>query len=214
MRNLYIHPENFYLINTKTVLESTQIYSKDKWSPSPSIYVTVMSRRNVGVIKKQNHFFELEKMKGKGLILPRPISDSFQEKESTDKNSIRKFSYPKDFNDKNVTLESVRSVYRKYLFENENTIQQTESIEKFYVGNILKCNYQSLSYLNTERYLNNALLLKFSKDRYMTLDDFLSGQNLYYYLEKQEGKYFVDSASLQEQSLEEIKDLYYMKKRK
>lgn len=212
MRNLYIHLENFYLINTNTVLESRKIYSNDK--RSPSLYAIVMSRRNVGVMKKKNHFFELEKMKGKGFILPKSISDSFQEKEFIDKGSIRKFPYPKDFNYQNVTLESLRSVYRKYLFENEDTIQQTESIEKFYVGNILKCNYQSFGYLNTEKYLGRVPLLKFSKDRYMTLDDFLSGQNLYYSQEKQEGKYFVDNASLQEQSLEDMKRLYYMKKRK
>ena len=168
MRNLYIHPENFYLINTNTVVDSSK----------SSIF-----RKNVGVIQVKKQFFELEKIRGKGLILPKPMSRSSQSKEF--------------INDS--------SVYRNYLFKNENTIQQTENIEKFYVGNILKCNHQSTGYLNTEKYLERVPLLKFSKDRYMTLSDFLSGQNLYYFLEKQEGKYFVDSSSLTETSLAEVK---------
>lgn len=192
MRNLYIHPENFYLINTNTVVDSSK---------------SNIFRKNVGVIQVTKHFFELEKIRGKGLILPKPMSRSSQSKEFINDSSIYEFPYPKDFDYKNVTLESLRSVYRNYLFKNENTIQQTESIEKFYVGNILKCNHQSTGYLNTEKYLERVPLLKFSKDRYMTLSDFLSGQNLYYFLEKQEGKYFVDSSSLTETSLAEVKKI-------
>ncbi len=212
MKNLLIHPENLYLIDTKTVLESTAISINGKWSPNT--YVTVMPRRNVGVIKKKNHFFELEKIRANGLILPKPISSSFKVEEFINRNSIHKFPYPKDFDFEKATLESLRSVYRKYLWEKEDTIMKTERIKNLYVGNILKCNYQTPGYINTEKYLENVLLFQLENQKFMMLEDFLAGKNLFYSLEQREGKYFIDSCSLQEKSLIEAKNLELIKNHK
>lgn len=211
MKNLYINPEAFYLVKTKTIIENSGVYSKDG-KKLTNIVVSNTLRESVGVIQVGNRFFELEKIKMRGLLLPKSLSTSNKKEEYINVEDIQKFPFPEDFDYQNVTLESLRAAYRSYLFANVKTMEKTMGIQNFYLGNILKCNHQSIGYMNTERYLYHVILLKLQNGNFITLQDFLNGKNKYYSKEKEEGKYFVDSSSLQEQTLETVKELSFSKK--
>ena len=129
-----------------------------------------------------------------------------------DLNHLIPFPYPEDFNDKDATLQSLKSVYRKYVFENVESMMKTENIQKIYVGDIFRCYHYEPWYSNTALYFHQAILLKFKNAKYMTLNSFLEGENVTYITQKVDGECFVDYASLQEKTLEEAKNLYYMKK--
>jgi len=106
MRNLFLSPYVLYLANTKTAhLSGRMDY------PKVQIY---KKRENVAVMEVSNQFFELEKIKGHGLLLGKALPIRESSEEFIDITTFQKFPYEKDFDFDHANLKSLRSAYRKY----------------------------------------------------------------------------------------------------
>lgn len=194
MKNLFINPNSFYLVNTKTLsFDGPLFYLRKHIYPK---------RTNIAVIQVFNHLFELEKIAFPlfGAILPTKQN----KEEYADITTLRKFPCDKLLNEKGLTFTQLRAVYRKYQLVEQEDLSPF-NIQKLYVGNVKKCRVLTSNYTNSEELHNNVYLLMNDTHEFIILQDFLAGKNHYITSSMQrEQQEYVDSNSLREISIKEM----------
>ena len=172
MKNLILNPNLLYLVNTETVH-----YSGAFECPRIQKYP---NRKNVAVLEVSNHFFELERIKGHGMLLGKelPIRESSKEYIAT----FQKFPYEKNFDFAHANLDSLRSAYRRYqimelgdisifgiqkLYQGTISIKDSSSFKKFVISEF------GSSFPKIGNYL-----LQLDGKRVMVLEDFLEGKQM------------------------------------
>ena len=174
MRNLILSPYLLYLVNTQRI-ECSGVIEYPKIQIYPN-------RKNVAVMEVSNHFFELERIKGHGLLLEKEIPIRESNKEFIDITTFQKFPFERDFDFEHANLDSIRSAYRKHQIMNVGdlsifgiqglshgtiSIQDSSSFKKFAI-----CEFGA-SFPKIDTYL-----LQFEGNRMMTLRSFLMGKGL------------------------------------
>ena len=174
MRNLILSPYLLYLVNTQRVECSGAIEC-----PKIQIYP---ERKNVAVMEVSNYFFELEKIKGHGLLLGRKIPIRESNKEFIDITTFQKFPFERDFDFEHANLDSIRSAYRKHKIVNLGDLSAF-GIEKLYHGTVSISDSSSFKNFAICEFgasfpKIDAYFLQFEGNKMMTLRSFLMGKDL------------------------------------
>ncbi len=175
MRNLFLNPNAFYLVDTKMIHLSGILEC-----PKMSVYP---KRENVAVLEIGNHFFELEQIKRKGVFIGTELPIRESEKEFIDLTTFRKFPYEKDFDFENINLKSLRAAYRSHQIQLGDV--SVFGIQKLYQGKITFCEFEKKKSKDMMEQLLSEMMrvvtemetffLQFEDQSYMLLNDFLSG---------------------------------------
>jgi len=204
MRNLILSPYLLYLVDTQKVECSGAIEH-----PKIQVYP---KRKNVAVMEVSNHFFELEKIKGHGLLLGREIPIRESSKEFIDITTFQKFPFERGFDFEHANLDSIRSAYRKHKIVDLEDLS-TFGIEKLYRGTVSISDSSSFKKFaifefGTSFPKLDTYLLQFEGNKMMTFFRFLMGESLNFALTPSNAKkQGLEFELIEEIPLEELKEI-------
>ena len=178
MKNIFLNPNLLYLVDTEKI-EFNQLVGDFRLS---------LQRKNVAVLEVFNHFFELETLKGDIFTLGKEIPIRESDQEFIDITTFRKFPYNQNFDFKNVSLKSLREVYRKYQIMKQEDVSMF-GIKNLYYGKV--CMYQNKKRGHSRDLMENireeimqslseidTLFIQFENGNFMRLSDFIDGRHL------------------------------------
>lgn len=205
MKNLILNPYLLYLANTQKRQYSGMI-------ECPKIRM-VPQRKQVAVLEVSNHFFELEKIKGHGILLGKELPIRESDREFIDITTFQKFPYEHNFDFDHANLDSLRKAYRKYRIMELGDVSNF-GIQKLYRGKVsIK---DSSSFKNFVIFESDAsfpkidtYLLQLEGNRVMVLRDFLEGKGLNSSFSLTDKKYQgLEFEFIEEIPLDELKEMF------